>query len=163
MWQCGKPHQTAIEVAWWMDNETFLGEKNHKFGEPGGKKLSIFRLCLCEQYLVQAYILHVWTAQSRKSTAHDWIALFLRSVSSGSNASKSQLAVKGPFPVMTGIPHSLDGIAKTRALPSESSCYALKTSIYDHLSHLFISIHIVRYYKYHISLLYMSEGFIMCP
>lgn len=106
MWQCGKPHQTAIEVAWWMDNETCFGEKNHKFGEPGGKKLSIFRLCLCEQYLVQAYILHVWTAQSRKSTAHDWIALFLRSVSSGSNASKSQLAVKGPFPVMTGIPHS---------------------------------------------------------
>jgi hypothetical protein len=41
----------------------------------------------------------------------------------------------------------LDGIAKTRALPSESSCYALKTSIDDHLSHLFISIHIYSYYK----------------
>ena len=37
------------------------------------------------------------------------------------------------------------------------------TIIFLIFSYLFISIHIIRYYKYYISLLYMSEGFRMCP
>eukprot|EP00435_Cladocopium_sp_Y103_P062607 s168_g24.t1 len=122
--------------------------KNHKFGEPGGKKLSIFRLC--EQYLVQAYILHVWTAQSW-STAHDWITLFEVCIQ-WQQRFEITAGRRRALPNDDGnSPTVLAGIAKTRALPPESSCYSLKTSMLDHL---FISIHSHLYS-------HMSEGFRM--
>ena len=163
MWQCGKPHQTAIEVAWWMDNETFLGKRITSLESRGARNWA---------YSDYVYVSNIWSRHT--------FCMFGRRSRVSLLPMTGSLCFWGLYPVAATLRNPswpskgpsqwwresltlLDGMAKTRALPSESSCYALKTSIYAHLSHLFISIHIIRYYKHYISLLYMSEGFRMCP